>query len=289
MKLDQLQYFVVTAETQHIGKASRILNVSPSAISHSIRNLEEDLGGALFEKSGKHIYLTEFGKRLSRRAKHLLDQAELLKLEFRSQDLPVEGLVRLGATHGISNLIVAPWIGKIQIDHPSLIFEAFSLRSANILEMVAAGSLDIGICFSPNPHPAVVVHHSVKTPLKIAVRKGHPILELPRKQWAEEIKNLPNASPKAFSGIEICENHPALRKIGITKSASLIFDSYEVASAYLTTSDAWCLMPEIMAQRLGLESLQIDDLDAAATVSIIGPKGRPISPVLLQALKDVLV
>ncbi len=55
MTLDQLQYFVEAARRQHIGQAARFLNISPSAISHSIAALEEEFGQSLFEKQGRQI------------------------------------------------------------------------------------------------------------------------------------------------------------------------------------------------------------------------------------------
>ena len=75
MKLDQLTYFLEAARQEHIGKAARILAISPSAISHSIAALEEELGAPLFERKGKYIFLTNRGRRLMERAAELLSRA----------------------------------------------------------------------------------------------------------------------------------------------------------------------------------------------------------------------
>jgi DNA-binding transcriptional LysR family regulator len=282
MKLDQLQYFVVVAETQHIGRASGILNISPSAISHSIRNLEESLGHSLFEKSGKNIYLTEYGKKLSVRARQVLDEVEKVKVEFRSPTLPLTGLVRVGATHGIGARLIAPALSRLQEKHPELVYEFYSLRSSQVLDMTANGSLDIGICFSPQAHPTVTIQHEIKVPMKIAVRKGHPLLK--GKQVMAALSKLPSASPKAFAGIEICENHPSLVKAGINQNVKFIFDSYEVAAEYLKSSEAWCLMPATCIEMLGLSALKAEDIKAEAVIGILSPKGRSVDPRILGQL-----
>ncbi len=62
MKFDQLSYFVEAAKQQHLGRAARVLGVSPSTLSHSISSLEEELGRDLFQKKGKTLALTLHGK-----------------------------------------------------------------------------------------------------------------------------------------------------------------------------------------------------------------------------------
>ena len=79
MKFDQLNYFISAAKEEHIGNASKQVGISPSAISHSIRALEEELGEELFIKQGKRIFLTEFGKRFQAKAEKLMEQANQLK------------------------------------------------------------------------------------------------------------------------------------------------------------------------------------------------------------------
>ncbi|MEQ1875152.1 MAG: LysR family transcriptional regulator [Bdellovibrionia bacterium] len=285
MKLDQLQYFVVVAETQHIGKASGILNISPSAISHSIRNLEESLGHPLFEKSGKNIYLTEYGKKLSVRARQVLDEVERVKVEFRSPELPLSGMIRVGATHGLGRL-VAPAVSRLQEAHPQLMCEFYSLRSAQVLEMTAAGSLDVGVCFSPQAHPNVTILQETKIALKIGVRKSHPLLKA-KSGFAEALSKLPSASPKAFAGIEICENHPSLARAGVKQNVKFIFDSYEIAAEYLKATDGWCLMPENCIDLLGLAQLKVSELKATAQIGILSPKGRAVDSRLLESLKSL--
>ena len=99
MKIDQLQYFLETANLEHIGKASKVLAISPSAISHSISSLERELGRDLFEKRGKRIYLTPHGKLLKERASELLMQVESIKEEV-TDDKTTKEIVSVGTLKG---------------------------------------------------------------------------------------------------------------------------------------------------------------------------------------------
>ena len=79
VKLEQLSYFLEVAKTEHVGKAAKALAISPSAISHSIRKLEEEFGRELFVKQGKRIHLTSHGKLLMERARKLLEEADSIR------------------------------------------------------------------------------------------------------------------------------------------------------------------------------------------------------------------
>lgn len=57
-----LKYFIVTAQTQHMTEAARLLNVTQPALSASIRRLEEEVGCQLFDRIGRSIYLNHFGE-----------------------------------------------------------------------------------------------------------------------------------------------------------------------------------------------------------------------------------
>ena len=83
MKLEQLRYFAEVARTEHVGKAAKALHISPSCISHSISALEKELGRELFDRLGKNIVLTEWGKRLAVRAGDVFKLVSTLEDESR--------------------------------------------------------------------------------------------------------------------------------------------------------------------------------------------------------------
>ena len=95
MNLDYLRYFVKLAEVRHYTKAAEQLCISQPSLSHAIRQLEEELGVPLFEKTGRNTALTQFGEKFldcARRTLLTLDGGvEALRRSARG-----EGLIRLG-------------------------------------------------------------------------------------------------------------------------------------------------------------------------------------------------
>ena len=62
MNLNQLYYFKTVAKLQHFRNAADELNISQPSLSQAISNLENELGTYLFERQGRNVKLTKYGK-----------------------------------------------------------------------------------------------------------------------------------------------------------------------------------------------------------------------------------
>jgi DNA-binding transcriptional LysR family regulator len=117
----------------------------------------------------------------------------------------------------------------------------------------------------------------------IALRKDHPLLRKKEKNFAD----YPCALPKAFQGIEVCEDHPALKKFGIQSKVTFVFDSYDVAAQKLISSDAWCLMPDFFIKAYSLKKFVPLGWEAQATVALVTPKSRPLPSFLEESIISI--
>ena len=283
MKFDQLQYFVETARRQHIGQAARFLNISPSAISHSIAALEDEFGRVLFEKQGRQIKLTQHGKLLLDRAEFLLSEAGRIREEISSEQSSMRGHYRMAATHTLCSEFLAPvWMG-IQAEHGALTGTLHSLRSGEVISRVSAGEIDLGICFSPQtgPNHEQEVLHQGK--LVFCFGKKHPFLKDRR---IADLERYPSIAALAAQGIENCENHPAFQKLRFQPKIINMFDSYDVAIESLKHSQTWTLLPDFLAysHRNEIESYIPRAWDADYKIVAVWPKYR----IRTQALDYVI-
>ena len=62
MNLNYLRYFRVLAKLEHYTKAAEELSITQPSLSHAMSSLEKDLGTYLFERDGRNIKLTKYGK-----------------------------------------------------------------------------------------------------------------------------------------------------------------------------------------------------------------------------------
>jgi DNA-binding transcriptional LysR family regulator len=286
MKLHQLLYFLETAKQQHIGRAAKVLAISPSAISHGIALLEEELGRPLFEKQGKNIRLTSHGRILAERATRLLLDVEHIREDLMSDEAELQGNYKLAASHLVASELLCPAWVKIQNDNPKLTAEIYTLRSAAVYAGVCAGEFDFGICFSPQSHPSVEILPLYEGQLVLAVRKGHPVLKS-KKDALKKISAYSAALPKSFHGIENCETHPVFQKHGIQPKVDLIFDNYQIAVEKARLSDSWCLVPDWIARVTELSTITDENWHAPVNVAALWPQGRVQTRVTRQLVANL--
>lgn len=271
MKLEQLKYFIAAAKHQHIGKAADEVAISPSAICHSIRALEEEFGQSLFNKRGKHIYLTDAGKILQEQGQQLLTQTTQIKQKMQRKSMDLKGRFQIAGTHNFcAKLLVPAWL-TLQKRYPKLQANIYSLRSAEVIERVIAGKLDLGVCLAPHHNPGFKMHVIKSEQLVITLSKTHPILELPATRRITALSSYAAAMPQFSQAIESCAVHPALQQFKISPNIEVTYDNYEVASALVSRSDLWTLMPESIARQYSetLVTIQLKAWDAPYKIALI--------------------
>lgn len=124
-KINDLQAFVAVAQAQSFTKAAARLGITPSALSHSMRVLEERLGVRLLARTTRNVAPTEAGERLMRAIAPLFDQiaAEVEALgELREKPA---GTIRVTCTDDTMELYVRPMLMKFLKDYPDITLELF--------------------------------------------------------------------------------------------------------------------------------------------------------------------
>ena len=152
MDLRQLRYFVAVAERGGFGAAASALNVAQSALSRHIKQLEHELGGALFERGARGVSVTESGKLLLARGRWLLGAVDDIKAEVRTENREPSGTVRLGAPSSLADILYAP-LAKIFIERfPRVRLEMSEGLTEVLCDRLLRAELDIGIVTMPQPN-----------------------------------------------------------------------------------------------------------------------------------------
>lgn len=248
MKIDQLIYFTETARLEHIGKASKVLGISTSAISHSISSLEGELGYDLFEKKGKNIVLTDQGRNLLEQSQDLINQFQNLKQNLIGASAEKMHF-RVAASHHISHRFVTAAWSKLNSTYPQVTLEILTYRSADVVKAVLNREIDFGICFSPQENPDLECKQIYGGELLITVKKNHPILKLKESDRIKALNSYTAVLPKAFQGIDLCISHPMFEKFEITPKANTLTDSYDISLELIKNSDYWGFTPDILIKK----------------------------------------
>ena len=120
MDLRQIRYFVSVAERGGFAAAASTLNIAQSALSRHVKELEDELGGALLERGARGVSVTESGKVLLARGRWLLGTIDDIKAEVRTENREPSGTVRIGAPDGFGSHFLASRLVKFTERYPDL-------------------------------------------------------------------------------------------------------------------------------------------------------------------------
>ena len=142
--LNTLAAFFAIAEERSFTKAAKRLGVSPSAMSHAIRGLEEEIGVRLLSRTTRSVAPTEAGERLLARLRPALtDVQDAVDQLSGLRDKPA-GRVRLLVPRFAGNKVLGPKPAKFIPDYPDIVLDITTNDSR--LDIVAGG-FDAGIHF----------------------------------------------------------------------------------------------------------------------------------------------
>src|SRR3954463_10867365 len=140
--LSILSAFLAVAEERSFTQTANRLGVSPSAMSHAIKGLEESIGVRLLARTTRSVAPTEAGEQLLARLQPaLVDIQGALELITGLRDRP-KGRVRLVVSPLATSTVLAPKLGQFARDYPDVILDVRT--SGDRLNLVGAG-FDAGI------------------------------------------------------------------------------------------------------------------------------------------------
>ena len=146
MNFDQVRYFLALAETLNFTRAAERSNVTQPTLTQAIRRLEEELGGPLVHRAGRHTRLTELGRSLRGHFEQIGNTRRDLKAV--AEAMTSRGYVELnvGLMCTIGPRRIAGFLDAFQVRNPNVFLVLHNLNPRSIPEMLATGVLDAAFC-----------------------------------------------------------------------------------------------------------------------------------------------
>ena len=184
----QLRYFVEIAESGSFSAAAERLYIAQSALSRQIRELEQQLDTALFERTASLPRLTAAGAAFLPRARNLLQELDKAADLARAVGQGLRGSLRLShsSTVPLTGALLQRVSGYLH-DNAGVSMEIAQLSSEGQLEELAEGRLDIGLLRLPvlRQHEGLCVEPLLAEPLLLAVADNHPLAQRDSVQLAD--------------------------------------------------------------------------------------------------------
>jgi DNA-binding transcriptional LysR family regulator len=176
MELRQLRSFLSIAETLHFGRTAELIHLSQPALSLQIRALEDEIGVRLFERNRRKTTLTAAGFAFREDAAAALSQLEQAVRRARLAANGKLGLLRIGFVSTAGSEIVPNIVRQFRESNPEVAFSLRNILTAEQVQMLETGSLDIGFLRLPiGGHPALDVVTVHREPFILVVPSSHKL------------------------------------------------------------------------------------------------------------------
>ena len=171
MNIEYLKYFAELAKLQHYGKAAKALNISQPGLSHAIKTLEDEYGVPLFQKEGRNVSLSRYGKELMQDVEEILDA--YLRMEERAAGLRTEEkTVRIGTVYPLAAGTIPHMLREFGATFPFIIYNRLT---PEIEEGLLDGKYDIGFCSELLKSEELEYYPLRESYIAAAVPEGHPL------------------------------------------------------------------------------------------------------------------
>lgn len=187
------------AECLNFTRAAERVHVTQSTLSHQIRQLEDELGRALFERAGKRVVITDAGEvflEFAARALREVDQG-LGALKASSREL--RGEVRVGATHTFNLGFIPECVATFLARHPMAKVVVNELSADEIGTRLHAGELDLGVAYRPAVQGDLSFEPLYNEEMVLVVSNEHPLARRKRIRMVELHAQSLVLLPKTFA------------------------------------------------------------------------------------------
>lgn len=177
MELRHLRYFVAVADAENVSRAAVKLRVSQPALSRQIRDLEDELGFSLLERSAKSVRLTEAGRVFATEARAVLDRAEEAVKSARAVARGEGGELHLGYAPSPTAELLPRTLHAFQNAAPGVRVVLHDNSTEENLRGLRDGTLHVALVVRPcdETMPGLIFEPLQNYPMCVAVAPSHPL------------------------------------------------------------------------------------------------------------------
>ncbi len=173
--LRQLRVFVAVAQQGSFSQAGQMIGLSQSAVSHSIKELETEMGIRLLDRTTREVLLTEAGEQLASRLERLLEELNTTLLDVRSYGQQRSGTVRVAASQTISAHLMPQCLAASQHRFPDIKIMLRDRPQQWVLQSIRNAEVDFGIAIGPLQVDDLECEAILDEPFLLLCRQDDPL------------------------------------------------------------------------------------------------------------------
>ena len=165
--------FKVVAETEHLPTAAQRLHVSPSALSRTVRLIEEALGQTLFVRTSRRIVLNATGQRLLEAARRSMISLEQSMHDVLERDF--SGSYRVASLGVLTDYYVLPALLDVRARHPGVVPCMSTLSSREANQRLASGLVEVAFYYDATSMDGIACRRIGLHTNALYCGRGHPL------------------------------------------------------------------------------------------------------------------
>ena len=189
MDLKRMHYFCTIAEHGQVSRAARVLHMAQPPLSQRLRELEQELGTALFTRKGRSLQLTDAGELFYRRARDILRAVESSREEVIRMSSQTGPALRIGLSPTCRTLWLSRF-DRLQAAFPNRQIGLVAGDSSYLEHLLQTGQLDVAL-MQPPLHPENFLVRRVAASRTVAVASRRVLARAPRSLGLRELSRYP--------------------------------------------------------------------------------------------------
>ncbi len=286
MDLQNLQAFLLVAETGSFSLAAEQLHLTQPAVSKRVALLEESLGNKLFDRIGRSISLTEAGQALLPHAKLIEQELQVAARAVRDLAGSVSGELRVATSHHIGLHRLPPVLSSFSRAFPEVHLDIDFMDSEQAYDLVLQGKVELAVVtLSPGEEPSVIATPVWHDPLRVMIARDHELLTRNAAPDLDALSHVPAILPglNTYTGQIIKQLFDAK---GLELKVMLATNYLETIRMMASVGLGWTILPHSMRDD-SLALVELADIVMERTLGLIYHRGRSLSRAA-QAFVDTL-
>lgn len=182
--LRQLRVLLAIARAKSFTRTGGTIGLTQSAVSHSVRELENELGIRLFDRTTREVELTEAGKRLAAVLEPLIDELDRVLLTAHSAGEELKGRVRVATSPTISANLMPFCISECSKRYPDIQLVLHDKVQKLVLDSVRHGEVDFGVIVEPKSDADLSCEPIMREPFYVICRPDHAFARSKTVRWS---------------------------------------------------------------------------------------------------------
>lgn len=267
MLLRHIRYLLAVAEHRNFTRAAEALHVSQPTLSQQIKQLEENLGAPLLDRTGRRISLTDAGQAYVRYARLALQDLQAGTRAIHDvQDLR-RGHLRLAMTPTFTAYLIGPLLARFNALYPGITLSIEELTQDRIEAALGEDLLDIGIGFTGEHGLEIDCEALFVEELSLVVSASHPARTQPA--WLEQPLVLLNTG---FATRRYIDDY--CHRQGVKPQIAMEANSISAIIEIVRSTPLATILPRALAEaQAGLRAVAIEPALPQRTAALLSRKG----------------